>query len=184
VKKAAARRHLAALVTVALASGCGRPDRQPAPPGSGRALPGAALRFAPRFQPPADGLVTGEQVEQFIRVRRAAKGRTDAETAQALGLLPEEIAWTRARIVEALVALDERRVREASSDVYAKALASMKSARSETRAREDARVLDEQIAALERERGAVRREETPPSALASNMRRVSSRRAELEAIAP
>jgi hypothetical protein len=164
-----------------LVSGCGRYERRAARPEAGRP---AVFLPAPRFRPPADGVLSDEQVDRFIRVRRAAKGRTDAEAARALGVLPEEIAWTRARVVESLVALDARRVREASADVYAKALASLKAARAQTRDPGDARVLDEQMAALERERASIRREETPPPALARNMRSVSSRRAELESLAP
>jgi hypothetical protein len=129
-------------------------------------------------------LLTDEQVERFIRVRRAAKGRTDAESARALGVLPEELSWTRARIVEALVALDEKRVREASAEVYAKAVAQLKAAQSAARNPSDARVIEEQIAALEKDRSAFRREETSPPAPARNIARVAGRRAELEALAP
>lgn len=153
-------------------------------PGALRSLPGGALLRAPRFRPPADGVMTEEQVERFIRVRRAAKGRTDAESARALGIPPEELAWTRARIVEALVALDERRVRSASAEVYTKALAQLKASRTSVRNTDRARALDEQIAALERERASVRREESPSPVLARNMQRVAGRRAEIELVAP
>jgi hypothetical protein len=128
--------------------------------------------------------LSDEQVERFLRVRRAAKGRTDAEAARALGVLPEELSWTRARIVEVLVALDEKRVREASAEVYAKAVAQLKTAQSAARNPSDARVIEEQIAALEKDRSALRREETPPPSLARNIARVAGRRAELEALAP
>ncbi len=154
------------------------------PQRAGDALRQAARRVGPSFRPPADGLVTDQQVDQFIRVRQAAKGRTDAETARALGIAPEEIAWTRARVVEVLVALDERRVREASAEVYARALTSLRAARGKTRDPAESRVLDEQITALERERATVRQEETPSQVLLTNMRRIAGRRAELEALAP
>jgi hypothetical protein len=174
-----------AVLAAALLVDCDRPQKPAAGrPASVGALPRGVLLPAPRFRPPADGLLTDDQVERFIRVRRAAKGRTDAETARALGVLPEELAWTRARIVEALVALDERRVREASAEVYAKALAQVKAARASVRDSANVRALEEQIAALERERATVRREETAPPALARNMRRVAGRYAELEAVAP
>ncbi len=169
---------------MALTAGCNRSDAQMTPRRAGEALRQAARRLGPPFRPPADGLVTDQQVDQFIRVRRAAKGRTDAETARALEIAPEEIAWTRARVVEVLVALDEKRVREASAEVYAKALTSLKAARVKTRDPADSRVLDEQIAALERERATVRQEETPSQVLLTNMRKIAGRRAELEALAP
>ena len=175
-----------ALVSILLwaTTACRRSPRPASRPGALRSLPGGDLLPTPRFQPPADGLLTDEQVGRFIRVRRAAKGRTDAESARALGVAPEELAWTRARIVEALVALDDRRVRAASAEVYAKALAQLKASRASVRDASRARALDEQIAALERERAAVRREETPAPALARNMQRVAARRAELESVAP
>jgi hypothetical protein len=164
---------------------CGRtPPR--AAPASGGAASGAAraLGIEPRFRPPADGLLTDDQLDRFLRVRRAAKGRTDAENARALGLSADEIAWTRARVLEALAALDEKRVREASSEAYAKTLASLRSARAAAREPAEARTLDVQIAALERERAGMRREETAPPALAGNVRKVAARQAELEAVAP
>jgi len=174
----------AGLALTALVAGCNRSDAPVTPRRAGEALRQAARRLAPPFRPPVDGLVTDQQVDQYIRVRRAAKGRTDAETARALGIAPEEISWTRARVVEVLVALDEKRVREASAEVYAKALSSLRDTRAKTRDPADIRVLDEQIAALERERATVRQEETPSTVLLSNMRRIAGRRAELEALAP
>jgi hypothetical protein len=137
-----------------------------------------------RFQPPADGLVTDEQLDQFLRVRRAAKGRTDAENARALGLSAEEVAWTRARVVEALAALDEKNVRDASAESYAKTLAALRAARAQAATPEQRRALDDQIAALERERASLRREETPTAALAANIRKVAARQADLAAVAP
>ncbi len=117
-------------------------------------------------------------------MRRGAKGRTDDESARALGIPTDEFAWTRARIVEALVALDDRRVRDASAETYAKAIAALRQARQSTRDSARARTLDEQIATLERERAGIRRGETPAPAAAENMRRVARRRAEIEALAP
>ncbi len=164
---------------------CGRAPRRAAPASDGAASgPARALGIEPRFRPPSDGLLTDEQLDRFLRVRRAAKGRTDAENARALGLSADEIAWTRARVLEALVALDEKRVREASAESYAKALAALRSARAAAREPAQARTLDVQIAALERERAEVRRQETAPPALAKNVRKVAARQVELEAVAP
>jgi hypothetical protein len=175
---------LAALGAFALAAGCGPADRERATPARRAVRAAEALLPDPGFYPPADGLVTDEQMGRYLRVRRAAKGRTDAETALALGIRPEEIAWTRARIVEALVALDERRVREASAEVYAKSIATLRASRAAVRDPGRARALEEQIATLERERATFRRDETPAPALARNMRRIAARRTELEAVTP
>ena len=178
-----ARRLLAPSALLLTLAFCARrpgpaPGKAPGGPARSSLLP------APRFLPPADGVVTEEQIDRFLRVRRAAKGRTDAEAAGALGVLPDEIAWTRARVLEALVALDERRVRESAAEVYARSIAALRTARGAARDPGRVRALEEQIAALERERLGVRREETPSPTLARNMRRVSARRAELEAVAP
>ncbi|MGH9367743.1 MAG: hypothetical protein ACRD3M_08740 [Thermoanaerobaculia bacterium] len=177
---------LALVVALAAAgAGCGRPgDRAPSRQAGESSPSGGLLRAQPLFRPPADGLLTDEQVERFLRVRRAAKGRTDAESARALGVSAEEVAWTRARVIEALAALDEKRVRDASVEAYGKALAGLRSARASARDSGEASLLDQQIAALERERAAVRREETAPPALAGNLRKVADRRAELDAVAP
>jgi len=60
----------------------------------------------------------------------------------------------------------------------------LRDARQKTTDPARARTLDEQIAVLERERAGIRRSETPSPSLAANMKRVSSRRAEIEALAP
>ena len=87
-------------------------------------------------------------------------------------------------MIEALIALDERRVRESSAEVYAKAIAPLRAARAAARNPRDARELDDQIAALERERAAVRREETPAPALARNMKTVLGHRGDLQGVTP
>src|SRR5262249_52237192 len=74
----------------------------------------AALRALVRFRPPADGLLTPEQLDRYVRVRRVARGRTEAEAARAVGVDSDEYSWVRARVIEALVALDTRRTRAAS----------------------------------------------------------------------
>jgi len=175
----------AALAIVLLLPSCRRSGKsETAPSPAKKPFSSAGLLPATRFQPPADGLLTDQQVENFLRVRRGAKGRTDDESARALGIPTDEFAWTRARIVEALVALDDRRVRDASAETYAKAIAALRQARQSTRDAARARTLDEQIATLERERAGIRRGETPAPAAAENMRRVARRRAEIEALAP
>jgi hypothetical protein len=176
MNRRALRLVLAAAILVA---GCRRPEGRASSPAPA-SLPIAAGRLLPamRFQPPADGLLTDDQIDRFLRVRRAAKGRTDLEAARALGIPSEEISWTRARVVE------NRRVKESSADVYTRAVATLKEARQITRDPERARTLEEQIANLERMSAELRRAETRPPALAGNMRRVAPRRAEIEALAP
>ena len=178
------RRFVVLALSAATLAACGRaPRAAPAASAPARSGPRSILP-AGGFEPPADGTLTPEQVERFVRVRRAAKGRTDDESARALGIPPEEIAWTRSRILEALVALDEKRVRESSAEAYGRAVTALRAARGGARDPARVRELEEQIAALERERAAVRREDTPTPALARNMQRVAPRRAELEPLAP
>jgi hypothetical protein len=149
-----------------------------------RPVAGEALHLVPRFRPPSDGVLTDAQLDRFLRVRRAAKGRTDAENARALGIPEDEFAWTRARIVEVLVALDDRKVRDGLSETYARALTQLREARQSTRDPSHLAELEQQIAALEKERAGLRREEAAPPALGRNIQRVSARRAEIEAVAP
>jgi hypothetical protein len=155
----------------------------------GRASPrrGAAAAGLPRipaiirFQPPADGLLTDAQIERYVRVRRAARGRSDEEAARAVGVDAEEFGWVRTRIVEALVALDTSQLRSASEATYARTIGSLKESARSVKDRETLRRMEEQIAALERERGSLKAGDKPPAAVAANARRVASRRAEIEA---
>ena len=96
---------------------------------------------------------------------------------------PDEFAWVRARIVEALVALDGSRVREESGETYARAIASLRETLKSVRDPRTSRTVESQIAALERERAGMRRSEALPPALAANVRKVAARRAELDATA-
>jgi hypothetical protein len=158
---------------------CGRGEA----PSAGK--PAAAARvLARQFKPPADGLLTDAQIDRFVAVRRAARGRTEADAARALRVDPEEHAWVRARVVEALTALDERRVRAASAETYARTLAQLQETRRAVRDPATAKALDEQIAGLERERSAWRKPGSLPPAVAANARRVEQRRAEIEASLP
>ena len=144
----------------------------------------AALKALVRFRPPADGLITDAQLDRYVRVRRGAHGRTDVEAARAVGADLDEYAWVRARVIEALVALDTRKVRGASEETYTKTIAALRRAHQETRDRVGQRTLEEQIAGLERERAALKQMDTPPVAAALNAKRVAPRRAEIEALSP
>lgn len=145
--------------------------------------PGPASRIAPvqKFAPPSDGLLTDRQIDRYIAVRRAARGRTEADAARALGVDPDEHAWVRARVLEATIASDERRVRAAAAETYARTVARLHETRGSVSDTATARSIDEQIAALERERAAWKKLEPPPVAVAANARRVEKRRAEIDA---
>ncbi len=144
-----------------------------------RALRARAL---PRFRPPADGVFTAAQLDAFLRVRRAAGNRTEAQAASALGADPVEIAWVRARIVEALLALEARQVTDAAFESYGGAIARLREARRSTRDPKTAARLEVEIAGLERERASLRKGEPPAPASLKNAARLAPRRAELLAL--
>jgi hypothetical protein len=137
-----------------------------------------------RFQPPADGLLTNAQLDMYLRVRRAAGSGSDAETALQLGIDPFEFVWVRARIVEAIVALDSRQVAEAALESYARAIATVREARRSARDAQTAARLDGEIAGLERERSTLRKGEGPTPQMVRNAARVAPRRAEIESLGP
>ena len=147
-------------------------------PGKAAGVPG--LPAITRFRPPADGLLTDTHVERYIRVRRAARGRLEEEAARAVGVDPEEFAWVRARVVEALVFLDTSQVRTGAEATYARTITSLKEAARNVKDRETLRRMNEQIASLERERANLKPPEAPPPAVAANARRVAPRRADFE----
>jgi hypothetical protein len=131
-----------------------------------------------------DGQLTEGQLDRYVRVRRAARGRSEEEAARAVGVDPEEFAWVRARVIEALVFLDTAQVRSASEGTYARTIASLREATKSVKDRETLRRLNDQIALLERERGSLKAPETPPAAVAANGRRVAPRRSDIEAARP
>jgi hypothetical protein len=148
-------------------------------PGKAAAAPG--IPAITRFRPPVDGLLTDAEVERYIRVRRAARGRSEEEAARAVGVDPEELAWVRSRAVEALVFLDTAQVRTGAEATYARTIASLKEAVRSVKDRETLRRMNEQIALLERERANLKPPEVPPAAVAANARRLAPRRSDLEA---
>jgi hypothetical protein len=169
----------AAFALLCAAAACGRAET----PAAARRV---AARVVPvsRFAPPADGLLTDAQIARFVLVRRAARGRTEADAARALGVDPDEHAWVRARVLEATAALDERRVRAASAETYARTLTQLHQTRGAVRDPAAARSIDEQIASLEHERAAWKKPERLPPAVAANAKRVEPRRAEIETASP
>jgi hypothetical protein len=171
-----------ALAAVGAAGGCGNGKGDSA---AGRLTrvaraSGARLRAQAGFQPPADGLLTDGQIDRYVKVRRAAKGRSDEDTARAVAVDPDEFVWVRSRVIEALLEADRRRVRAASDEVYAKTIASLRETRRAVHDAATGRSLDEQIAGLERERATLHKPEPVPSPVAANSRKVAARRSELD----
>ena len=144
-----------------------------------RALRARAL---PRFRPPADGVVTDAQLDAFVRLRRAAGNRSEADAAAALGADPAEIAWVRARIVEALLALDAKQATEPVAESYGAAITRLRETRRSERDPKTAMRLDAEIAGLERERATLRKGDGQGPAAAKNAARIAPRRAELAAL--
>jgi hypothetical protein len=169
----------AGVALAAFASSCGKDpvERRTVPL---TAVARAGLQVPARFQPPANGLLTDAQIDRYVKVRRAAKGRSDEDAARAVGVDPEELAWIRTRVDEALLEADRRRIRTAADEVYGKTIATLRETRKSVRDEKEARSVDEQIAGLERERQAVRRADDVPASVAANSKKVAARRAEIE----
>lgn len=106
------------------------------------------------------------------------------DAADAFHVDPDETIWVEARIREALAELDMRRVRAATEDSYARAIASLKQAREGVRDKESSRTLNEQIATLEKERASLKALDSATPVVVSNARRVSGRRTEIDAVRP
>jgi hypothetical protein len=174
------RRILAALTLTVLAAApaCRRFDTHELD--AVRALRGSA---GPRFQPPADGLLTDAQIDMFLKVRKAAGRRPASEVATETGVDPVEFAWVRARIAEALVALDAKQVGDAAYEAYGPALARLRETRRTTSDPRAASRLDAEIATLERERATLRRTEAAAPASRNGVR-IAARRGELERAGP
>jgi hypothetical protein len=134
-----------------------------------------------RFQPPADGLVTDAQLDRYVKARRAARGRGEEGASRAVGVDPEEFAWVKARIIEALVYLETAQVRGAAEGTYSRTIASLKEASKGAKDRETTRKLEEQIAALEKERAGLKAPDNAPPSVVANAKRIAPRRAELQA---
>ncbi|MEO8432464.1 MAG: hypothetical protein ABI592_13210 [Acidobacteriota bacterium] len=142
----------------------------------------ARIEAAARFRPPSDGALSDAQLDRFVRVRRAAssRGRNDGEAARAVGVDPEEFSWVRARVAEALIEADARRVRTASEEIYARTIASLRETRRSVKDPATAKSIDDQISGLERERATFRRTEPVSPGLGANARKVAARRAEID----
>jgi hypothetical protein len=138
----------------------------------------------PRFRPPADGRLTPAQIDGYLRVRRAGGAGSEADAARAAGMEPAEFAWVRARIVEALNALQARQVSAAAAEAYARGIASLREARAAARDAPAAARLDAELAGLERERATIRRSEESTPAIVFNASLIAPRRNEIASAAP
>lgn len=141
-------------------------------------------RVMPDYKPPADGLLTAAQIDMFLAVRRAAGGESDLDAATSAGVEPGELSWVRARIVEALLALDGRQVTDTALESYASGLARLRETRQATREPRAASRLDLEIAAMEKERAALRKTVAESTAALKNAALVAPRRAEIEKLGP
>jgi hypothetical protein len=178
--RAIARLVAAALLFPVLA--CQRtPEAPPSQPNRPSAQALARLAIIQRFRPPVDGLLTDAMIDRYARYHAASKNHPEADAARLLAFDADELTWVRARILEALAALDTRKVRAASEESYARAIASLKRTRDSARDRETVKSLTEQIAALEKERSSLKTLESMPASIQANARRVAARRAEVEA---
>jgi len=171
------------LLLIALAAGavaCGRDEPK-------RLDPVRAIRSRVElaFRPPADGRLSSAQLDAYVKVRRAIRTATSgAEAARGLGVDPAEFDWIRGRIIEALAVLDSRRVAESGLEGYGRAVAALRAARESAADSKTAARIDAEIAALERERAALRRPDPVAPAALANAARVEARRAEIESIGP
>lgn len=142
-------------------------------------------RLEARYRPPADGRLTDAQIDMYLRVRRASgAARSEAAAARAVGASQAEFDWVRARLVEALLALDSRRATAAVLESYGRAIATLRESRRGAVDPAAARRVDGEIAALERERATLRRPDPLLSVVAANAARVEKRRSEIEAAGP
>jgi hypothetical protein len=148
--------------------------------------PVRALRERARlaFRPPADGTLTAAQIDTFLKVRRAVGEQSESAVARTMGVDLAELAWVRARIVEALLALDARQVTDAALESYASGLARLRETRQQTRQPGAASRLDAEIAGLEKERASLRRTGPEDAAASRNGALVAPRRAEIEKLGP
>jgi len=140
-------------------------------------------KVRPAFAPPADGLLKEAQIDAYLKVLRASGRRPPADVAESMDVDPAELAWVRARIAEALLALDARQVTDAASETYAATLSRLRETRRAARDPKTASRLDAEIAALDKERATLHRPVSASSA-SRNAALVAPHRAELERVGP
>lgn len=174
-----ARRFLFALIAAGLLTGCRKFEPRTLDP-----VLALKSHVGTGFRPPADGLLTDAQIDRYVKARRAAGGRPESEAAGSPAVDRAELAWIRARVVEALVVLDTKQVTDAAIESYASAIAALRETRRSTHDPKGAARIDAEIAALERERASVRRSDAVAPATLANAARVFPRRVEIESLGP
>jgi hypothetical protein len=137
-----------------------------------------------QFHPPADGLLTDAMLDSYLKVRRQARSQTEGEALRATGTDAAAYAWTRARVQEAMLALESGRVAAAAGESFARAEAVAREARRSARDPKVVARLDSEIAALERERAGLRKGDAFAPVVLRNASRVGARRAEIEEAGP
>jgi hypothetical protein len=159
---------------------CGRTERA-----SAEAVRAVRSRLEPRFEPPADARLTDAQIDMYLRVRRAAgDAGSGSDAAHDAGAAPAEFDWVRARVIEALIALDSGKATAAAQESYGRALAALQEARRGAVDAASANRVEREIAALERERQSLRRPDPLNALVAANAARIEKRRAEIESAGP
>src|SRR4030095_12202991 len=120
---------------------------------------------APEYKPPADGRLTGRQVEMYLDVRRreqkirqvakaagdlAELATADLRAAQELGYNPKEYSWVRDRVLEAEMLQTAQALNQQMAEgrqAFLKALESRPDTATEPAARAE---IERQIAELRR----------------------------------
>lgn len=194
-----------ALLAAALGASACR-DAAPAPASAEPRRPGLSLREA--YRPPEDGVLTTQQVETFLEVRKATvrvrstaagnaplegeegiSGASEARAAEvraarSLSVPVDEYFWVRERILEAEAAAMTAKL---NADVLALLEKTLKSLRDRRPAAPDEasrRLLDEQVASFEAEAARVRREsaEKEPESVRANLAVLAPFRSRISAI--
>ena len=197
----------AAGLLAALALGAGRDD------GTAGGTPSASRRSGKvereGYRPPADGVLTVDQVEAFLKVRREAlrelstagppaplegeqgiSGASESRAAEIraarqLSVPVEEYLWVRERVLEAEAAAVTAKLNADILVLLEKTLASLRERRAAAPDEPSRQILDEQIASFSAEAARVKREagEKEPESVRANMKVLEPHRPRLSAIA-
>jgi hypothetical protein len=191
------RRRLSTVVAVlaTVGAGCGSPDPGPGIPTS---APLSRAETRDVYRPPADGRVTGPQVEMYLsildRVRLDLRGAkptpagdplttvpADVAAARARGVNVEEFLWVKERVLEADAAAMTVRLNAAALALVEKTLSDLKARRADAADEGSRKLLAEQTAQFESEAERIRRESKlrEPDSVRANMKTLEPFRARL-----
>jgi hypothetical protein len=194
-------RRLARKILVVLAAGgvgCGSPDVNPSAPTTAPRARASEPRDV--YRPPADGRLTGAQIEMFLsvldRVRLDRRGGAptpvgdplssvpaDVAAARARSVNVEEFLWVKERVLEAEAAAMTVRLNAAALAMLEKTLADLKARRADAADEGSRKLLAEQTAQFEAEAERVRKESKAreSDAVRSNMKMLEPYRPRLAA---